>query len=82
MMTTFRFVSSRGGILPAHGVIPVQGKTSTTGNAANGRRRCPTQNVAVSTQTRGQPARTVKYKSIDINVKLRLVPAIPNWRES
>src|SRR6266404_1870498 len=57
-------------------------RKSATGYAIKGRRGCPAQCVAVSAQTRGQPAHAAKYKFMNINVRRRLARAIPTWSES
>ena len=63
-------------------LYPVKRRNSATGYATKRRGGSPAQCVAVSAQTRGQPARAAKYKFMNINVRLRLAPAIPTWRES
>jgi len=74
--------SARGETFPTQGVIPVKRGNNAAGNATRKRGGRPAQGVAVSTETRGQPARAAKYEFMNINVRLRLAPAIPNWRES
>jgi len=82
MLRSFRFISARDETFPAQGVIPVIRSNSPTANATKRRRGSPAQSVAVSTQAHGQSARAAKYKFMNINVRLRLAPAIPTWRES
>jgi hypothetical protein len=75
-------IPARGETFPTQGCYTGKTKKQFYRYATKRRWGCPAQSVAVSTQTRGQPACAAKYNFTNINSRLRLAPTIATWKES